>query len=96
MFPFKETFPTPKEHAPGKNAKKYIIVHHTGTGALTTRGVLDGLNKRDDFASCHFLVSFNGDAYKMGIPDDILFHAGVSKWGKDSNLNSMALGIEII
>ena len=80
MFAFTKTFPTPKEHTEGRNACKYIIVHHTGTGEGTVNGVIDGLYRRADYASCHFLIDTTGDAYKFGEPTDILWHAGVSQW----------------
>lgn len=96
MYPFKQTFPTPKEHTPGKNTTKYIILHHTGTKEGTIKGVLDGLYKRDDYASCHFVVDTNGDAYKIGEPSDILWHAGESSWNGIKDLNNHSVGIEII
>lgn len=96
MFAFKKTFPSPAEKTAGTNAKKYIVVHHTGTGKDTIAGVLDGLYRRADYASCHFVVDWNGDAYKIGSPDDILWHAGVSEWGSQNGMNPVSLGIEII
>ena len=50
MFAFFQTFPTPAEHTNGTNAKKFIIVHHTGTGKNTANGVIDGLYRRPDYA----------------------------------------------
>lgn len=96
MFPFKQTFPSPAERTKGTNTKEFIILHHTGTGDGTIKGVLDGLYRRSDYASCHFVVDTNGDAYKIGSPDDILWHAGVSKWGKRKEMNPCSLGIEVI
>lgn len=97
MFSFKKTFPSPTERMLGKiNTKEFIIVHHTGTKEWTILGVLDGLYRRADYASCHFTVDTNGDAYKIGSPDDILWHAGESQWGRYVMMNNFSLGIEII
>lgn len=96
MFPFKKTFPSPDERSKGINTKQFIIVHHTATQEGTIKGVLDGLYRRPDYASCHFTVDTNGDAYKIGSPDDILWHAGESQWGKFVMMNNYSLGIEII
>jgi len=96
MYPFKATFPKPAEHTPGVNTCQYIILHHTGTKEGTIKGVLDGLYKRNDYASCHFVVDTNGDVYKIGDPKDILWHAGESKWGKLKDMNKYSVGIEII
>lgn len=96
MFPFKSTFPTPKEHTPGVNTCQYIVLHHTWTWAGTTRWVLDWLSKRDDFASCHFLISDNWDSYKIWDPKDILWHAGESSWWKLKDMNKYSMWIEVI
>ena len=65
MFPFKQTFQSPAEKSRGINTKQFIVVHHTGTREGTIKGVLDGLYRRPDYASCHFAVDTNGDAYKL-------------------------------
>ena len=96
MYPFKQIFPSPDEKTPGTNTKQFIILHHTGTGKDTIKGVLDGLYRRKDYASCHIVVDRNGDAYKIGSPDDILWHAGVSRWGDKFDMNSCSIGIEIV
>lgn len=96
MFKFKETFPTPTECTKWVNTKQFIIVHHTGTKEWTIKWVLDGLYRRPDFASCHFVVDVNWESYKIGKPDDILWHAGVSSWGKLKDMNNYSLGIEVI
>lgn len=96
MFKFKKTYPTPSEITVGINTKEYVIVHGTGTPSGTIKGVLDGLYRRKDYASCHFVVDVNGDAYKIGSPDDIQWHAGVSEWKGKKDLNKYSLGIEVI
>lgn len=96
MFPFKQTFPSPDEKTAGKNTKEYIVVHHTGSKEWTIKWVLDWLYRRKDYASCHFVIDVNGDAYKIGSPDDILWHCWVSKWADRNNMNAFSLGIEVI
>lgn len=96
MFNFKQTFPSPVERSKWVNTCEYIIVHHTATKEGTIKGVLDGLYRRPDYASCHFVVDVNGDAYKIGDPKDILWHTGVSEWKWKTDLNKYSLGIEII
>jgi len=96
MFKFKKTYPTPAEHTKGTNTCEYIVIHHTGTKEWTINGVLDGLYRRADYASCHFVVDINWDCYKLGDPKDILWHAWVSSWKWKTNLNLYSIGIEII
>lgn len=92
MFPFKQTLET-KNKTKGVNSKQFIILHHTATGEGTIKGVL---NQLTNVLSCHFVVDTNGDAYKIGSPDDILWHAGESSWGKLTDMNRYSLGIEVI
>lgn len=89
-------YPTPSEHTRGVNTCEYIIHHHTGTKEGTTKGVLDGLNKRADYASCHYLINELWEVYKMWNDTDILWHAGTSSWAGKTNLNNYSIGIEII
>lgn len=96
MVTIKESFPTPTEYTVGKNTCEYIIVHGTGTKPGTIQGVLNGLNKRLDYASCHYCVDVNGDIYKIGEDTDILWHAGTSKWGDKTDMNKYSIGIEVI
>lgn len=93
---YKKTFPTPAEHSAGKNSCQYIVLHHTATKEGTINGVLDGLYRRPDFASCHYCIDINGDVYKIGKDTDILWHAGVSSWKGLTDMNKYSIGIEVI
>jgi len=96
MFPFKQSFPTPKEHTPWVNTCEFIVIHHTWSWAWTTQWVINWLQYRDDFASCHFLVSDTWEAYKFWDPKDILWHAWVSEWKWKKDLNKYSVWIEVI
>ena len=93
---FKKEYPSPDERTKGINKKEFIILHHTWTWEGTINWVLDWLYRRKDYASCHFVINTNGDTYKIWTPDDILWHAGESQWGKVVGLNSYSIGIEVI
>ncbi|MFZ3233246.1 MAG: N-acetylmuramoyl-L-alanine amidase [Patescibacteria group bacterium] len=92
MFPFKKTLATANRTL-GKNSKEFVILHHTGTSAGSIDGVIRQLTT---VLSCHFVVDVDGSAYKIGSPDDILWHAGVSEWNGRSDMNRFSLGIEIV
>lgn len=96
MFKFKQTFPRPNEFTAWVNTCEYIVLHHTWTGEWSEKGVIDWLYKRNDYASCHFLISTNGDAFKFGDPKDILWHAGESSWKWKKDMNKYSVGIEVI
>ena len=93
MFNFNDKSQT-KKFTAGTNSKKYIILHHTGGGSYKSN--MDYLANSSAQVSCHFVVGPNGEAGKIGDPDQILWHAGNSKWGSDKMLNSSSLGIEIV
>ena len=46
--------------------------------------------------STHFVISKNGTIYQMVDDLNIAWHAGKSKWGRDTNLNSKSIGIELV
>lgn len=96
MFPFKSSYPTPTERSSGINSCEFIVLHHTGTQEGTIKWVLDWLYRRADYASCHFVIDEIGNAYKIGNPTDILWHAGESTWNWKKDLNKYSIGIEII
>ena len=46
--------------------------------------------------STHYVISKNGTVYQMVDDLNIAWHAGKSKWGRDTNLNSKSIGIELV
>lgn len=93
MFPFKKTYTT-KNVTPGVNTKEFLVIHHTGTPQGTIAGNIRALTVGP--VSCHFIVDGDGSAYKIGNPDQILWHAGESEWGNRKGMNAYSLGIEVI
>ena len=84
-----------KSKSVGTNTCEFIILHHTGTKENTIKGNLNYLTTSGK-ASAHYVVDTNGDLYKIWEHTDILWHAGVSTWRKQQNLNRFSIGIEII
>lgn len=78
-----------------KNAKiKYIILHFTETKDLAEAiNILCDKNKK---VSSHYVIDYNGKIYQL-VPDNKrAWHAGISFWRKDRNLNDLSLGVEIV
>lgn len=98
MFPFTQNLSArQKNKSAWVNTREFIILHHTATWKGTINGnikVLLGETSRK--VSCHFIVDTNGDAYKLGDPTDILWHAWISQWGNRRDLNKYSIGIEVI
>ena len=78
----------------GRNTKTYIVLHHTASTA-PAEDVAKYLAYNSAQASAHYVVGEAGEVYKIGEDDDILWHAGVSKWDGRTNLNKYSIGIEI-
>lgn len=78
----------------GLRRPNYVIIHHTATNncnsviqEFTTPGGRE--------ASAHYLICKDGTVYHM--LNDLLrsHHAGDSKWGNTTDLNSSSIGIEL-
>ena len=73
---------------------KYVIIHYTGM--KDQKSAIKRLQSRVAKVSCHYLISRGGKVYQMVRDLDVAWHAGKSKWGKDINLNSKSIGIELV
>jgi len=72
---------------------KYIIIHYTALKDLSES--LKYLSNPLKKVSCHYLISQTGAVYNL-VPDKMrAWHAGISYWKKDSDINSLSIGIEL-
>ena len=77
-----------------KNRKiEYIIIHYTDMKTLGS--AIKRLQSKVVKVSCHYIISKKGTIYQLVKENDIAWHAGISKWGKDVNLNDKSIGIEL-
>lgn len=72
---------------------KYIIVHYTAYS--TAKPALEWLCNPQSKVSAHYLICRTGTCYHMVDDDKRAWHAGVSQWGMDENLNHTSIGIEL-
>lgn len=79
----------------GLRRPNYVIIHHTANGScdetlreFTTTGGRE--------ASAHYVICKDGTVHHM--LNDLLrsHHAGDSKWGNNTDLNSSSIGIELV
>ncbi len=96
------TFPVNEAHA-SKNHNsriRQIVLHYTVIDFERSMAVLKGESGHS--VSAHYLVNdqpsdkFPHYIYRLVPEDKRAWHAGVSQWGKDSNLNNSSIGIEIV
>lgn len=88
-------FPTESENQrPDTDGEppRYIILHSTG-GAFA--GAVSWLLQQKSGVSAHFVASRAGALRQLVSVHHIAYHAGVSHWGRRSNMNTCALGIEM-
>lgn len=71
----------------------YVILHHTSNDSA--QEALETLTDRSQAVSAHYLVSREGIIYQLVGEQARAWHAGKSRWGADSDLNSSSIGIEL-
>ncbi|MFM7085361.1 MAG: N-acetylmuramoyl-L-alanine amidase [Hyphomicrobium sp.] len=72
---------------------KFIILHYTGLE--TFKRSLEILSRPDCKVSCHYVVDVDGQIVQMVSEDMRAWHAGVSCWKGETDINSLSIGIEI-
>ena len=79
----------------GLRRPNYVIIHHTATNGFQ-EVIQEFTNPGGREASSHYLICKDGTVYHM--LNDLLrsHHAGDSKWGNNSDINSSSIGIEIV
>lgn len=70
-----------------------LILHYTGL--TTVDRALDVLSRPDCKVSCHYVVDEDGRIIQMVAEDARAWHAGVSYWAGETDINSASIGIEI-
>lgn len=71
-----------------------LILHYTGmkTGAEALERMRDAEAK----VSAHYMVEEDGRIFQLVEEDKRAWHAGVSQWQGETNINSNSIGIEIV
>lgn len=70
-----------------------LILHYTGLP--TVERSLDVLSRLDCKVSCHYVVDEDGRIIQMVSEEMRAWHAGVSYWDGETDINSASVGIEI-
>ena len=71
-----------------------LILHYTGmeSGAAA----LERMRDPDAKVSAHYMIEEDGHIYQLVDEDKRAWHAGVSEWQGQTNINSASIGIEIV
>jgi N-acetylmuramoyl-L-alanine amidase len=70
-----------------------LILHYTGMSDAVK--ACDWLCNEDSEVSCHYLVDEQGGVVQMVDEAARAWHAGISSWHRDDDINSASIGIEI-
>ena len=70
-----------------------LILHYTGLPSVER--ALDVLSRPDCKVSCHYVVDEDGRIIQMVAEEARAWHAGVSYWAGETDINSASIGIEI-
>lgn len=92
------TIPVYQRPSPNYNVRKtpidMIVLHYTGMSSLPE--VLDKLTDKSSELSAHFVVDVDGRIFQLVAENDRAWHAGVSNWQGQRDVNSRSIGIEIM
>jgi N-acetylmuramoyl-L-alanine amidase len=87
--------PSPNHGPRGEPARIDMLVLHY-TGMRTATAALERLCDAVARVSAHYLVEEDGTIWRLVPEHRRAFHAGVSCWEGEGDLNSVSLGIEIV
>jgi N-acetylmuramoyl-L-alanine amidase len=71
-----------------------LILHYTGME--TAEAALTRLTDAAAKVSSHYTVDENGGVYQHVDEGDRAWHAGISSWQGETNINAMSIGVEIV
>ncbi|GJL97359.1 MAG: N-acetyl-anhydromuramyl-L-alanine amidase [Hyphobacterium sp.] len=71
-----------------------IVLHYTGMENGQT--ALDRMRDPEARVSAHYMVEEDGRIFRLVAEDKRAWHAGVSEWAGETDINSISVGIEIV
>lgn len=77
----------------GLRKPNYVIIHHTAQNS--TEQTLKTFTTVSTQVSAHYVIGRDGKIYHILNDYMRAWHAGVGKWGNETDINSSSIGIEI-
>lgn len=71
-----------------------IVLHYTGME--TGQAALDRMRDPEAKVSAHYMAEEDGRIFRLVAEDKRAWHAGVSEWAGETDINSISIGIEIV
>ncbi len=89
------SYPSPNfDDRPSGAKVKYLILHYTGMA--TGQAALDRLCDPAAKVSAHYLIEEDGQVFSLVAEHKRAWHAGVSSWAGDRDINGLSIGIELV
>ncbi len=86
--------PSPNHDSRDGQPVDILLMHYTGM--QTGEAAIARLRDRDAKVSAHYVVEEDGRVFRLVPEDRRAWHAGVSSWKGDANINQRSIGIEIV
>lgn len=87
------TFPSPNHGARRLGAPDMIVIHYTGMESCAA--ARERLCAPEFEVSAHYLIDLDGTVEQLVEENRRAWHAGVSEWGGEADVNSRSIGIEL-
>lgn len=71
-----------------------LVLHYTGM--QTAAAALDRLCDGEAKVSAHYMIDEDGTVFRLVAEDRRAWHAGVSYWAGETNINGRSIGIELV
>lgn len=71
-----------------------VVIHATATKGIDSP--LEWLCNKASKVSAHYIIGKDGAAHQLVDENDIAWHAGVSEWEGQANVNEFSIGIELV
>ncbi len=77
----------------GASRPDILLLHYTGM--TSCERAIDWLSRPEAKVSCHYVIDVDGTITQMVAEDQRAWHAGVSAWAGETDINSRSVGFEI-
>ena len=84
--------PNKDERTPGRNVD-HLILHYTGM--QSANAAVDRLTDPEARVSAHYTIAEDGQVFRHVLENERAWHAGVSHWRGETDMNGASVGIEI-
>ncbi len=84
--------PNFNDRTPGKPTDM-IVIHYTDM--VPVEAALDRLCSPKSKVSAHYLITMSGEVYQLIDESKRAWHAGISEWEGETDINSRSIGIEL-